>query len=226
MERGTTAPPRRRRRIRRRKAACIECTKLSYFRTFSVGSGKEAPPKRRRPIAKVKDNDYATAKRPQQRDSQTQNQLSLPMDNLNEHNQQAILWLLFTEILESGSSTVGRGSARVQTTYGSKMVVRSPKKVPRYPLKLSRTNGKFNAVYPVSGLELEELLAQGHKLVTKLRRMFFNIGFVLWKIVLRTDSLGCDMEGLYLLFNCAACDRLTVNTGDITNAYFRGKPLV
>ena len=41
----------------------------------------------------------------------------------------------------------------------------------------------------------------------------------------RTDSPTCDIEGLNILLSWASCERLTVKSGDITNAYFQGCPL-
>ena len=41
----------------------------------------------------------------------------------------------------------------------------------------------------------------------------------------RTDSPTCDIERLNLLLSWASCERLTVKSGDITNAYFQGRPL-
>ena len=41
----------------------------------------------------------------------------------------------------------------------------------------------------------------------------------------RTDSPTCDIEGFNILLSWASCERLTVKSGDITNAYFQGCPL-
>ena len=41
----------------------------------------------------------------------------------------------------------------------------------------------------------------------------------------RTDSPTCDIEGLNILLSWVSCERLTVKSGDITNAYFQGCPL-
>ena len=41
----------------------------------------------------------------------------------------------------------------------------------------------------------------------------------------RTDSPTCDIELLNLLLSWASCERLTVKSGDITNAYVQGCPL-
>ncbi len=42
---------------------------------------------------------------------------------------------------------------------------------------------------------------------------------------IRTDSPTCDVEVLNLLFSWAACEKLYAKSGDITTAYFQGKPL-
>ena len=42
---------------------------------------------------------------------------------------------------------------------------------------------------------------------------------------MRTDSPTCEIEGLNILFSWVSCERLTVKSGDITNAYFQGCPL-
>ena len=42
---------------------------------------------------------------------------------------------------------------------------------------------------------------------------------------MRTDSPTCDIEGLNILLSWVSCERLTVKSGDITNAYFQGCPL-
>ena len=41
----------------------------------------------------------------------------------------------------------------------------------------------------------------------------------------RTDSPTCDIERLTILLSWVLCERLTVKSGDITNAYFQGCPL-
>ena len=41
----------------------------------------------------------------------------------------------------------------------------------------------------------------------------------------RTDSPTCDIEGLNILLSWVSCERLTVKSGDSTNAYFQGCPL-
>ena len=38
----------------------------------------------------------------------------------------------------------------------------------------------------------------------------------------RTDSPTCDIEALNILLPWVSCERLTVKSGDITNAYFQG----
>ena len=100
----------------------------------------------------------------------------------------------------------------------------------------------FNAVYPASGPELEQLLAQGLQLVDidknehKRREGGPHVA-PLFKSRLvsredleettgvRTDSPTCDIEGLNILLSWVSCERLTVKSGDITNAYFQGCPL-
>ena len=42
---------------------------------------------------------------------------------------------------------------------------------------------------------------------------------------MRTDSPTCDIEGLNIFLSWVSCERLTVKSGDITNAYFQGCPL-
>ena len=106
---------------------------------------------------------------------------------------------------------------------------------------------QFNAVYPVSGPELEQVLAQRHKpiplqwieidknehkrreggpLVAPLfKSRFVNRGDLEETTGVRSDSPTCDIEGLNLLLSWASCERLTVKSGDITNAYFQGRPL-
>ena len=42
---------------------------------------------------------------------------------------------------------------------------------------------------------------------------------------MRTDSPTCDIEGLNIVLSWVSCERLTVKSGDITNAYFQGCPL-
>ena len=106
---------------------------------------------------------------------------------------------------------------------------------------------KSNAVYEVSGPELDELLAQAHKppplewiKVDKnehMRRsrgphvdLLFESRLVHhgdledWMGV-RTDSPTWHMEGLNVLLSWASCKRLTFEAGDITRAYFQGKLL-
>ena len=41
----------------------------------------------------------------------------------------------------------------------------------------------------------------------------------------RTDAPTCDIEGLNVLLSWVLCERHTVKSGDITNAYFQGCPL-
>ena len=38
----------------------------------------------------------------------------------------------------------------------------------------------------------------------------------------RTDSPTCDIEGLNINLSWVSCERLTIKSGDITNAYFQG----
>ena len=103
---------------------------------------------------------------------------------------------------------------------------------------------QFNAVYPVLGPELEQLLAQGQKPIpfqwveidktstngVKVVLMLLHCSKVDWSAAeiwrettgVRTDSPTCDIEGLNILLSWVSCERLTVKSGDITNAYFQG----
>ena len=104
----------------------------------------------------------------------------------------------------------------------------------------------FNAVYPVSGPELEQLLVQGHKPIPLqwvdidknehkrreggphdaplFRGRLVSRGDLEETTGVRTDSPTCDIEGLNILLSWVSCERLTVKSGDITNAYFQGCP--
>ena len=105
----------------------------------------------------------------------------------------------------------------------------------------------FNAVYPVSGPELEQLLDQGynrfhfsgststkneHKrreggphVVPLFKSRLVSRRDLEETTHVRTDSPTCDIEGLNILLSWVSCERLTVKSGDITNAYFQGCPL-
>ena len=105
----------------------------------------------------------------------------------------------------------------------------------------------FNAVYPVWGPELEQLLDQGHKpsplqwvdidknehkrreggpyVAPLFKSRLVSRGDLEETTGVRTDSPTCDIEGLNILLSWASCERLTVKSGDITNAYFQGCPL-
>ena len=105
----------------------------------------------------------------------------------------------------------------------------------------------FNAVYPVSGPELEQLLDQGHKpiplqwvdidknehkrreggphVAPLFKSRLVSRGDLEETTGVRTDSPTCDIEGLNILLSWVSCERLTVKSGDITNAYFQGCPL-
>ena len=102
----------------------------------------------------------------------------------------------------------------------------------------------FNAVYPVSGPELEQLLDQGHKPIPLewvdidknehkrreggphvapwFKSRLVSRGDLEETTGVRTDSPTCDIEGLNILLSWVSCERLTVKSGDITNAYFQG----
>ena len=104
-----------------------------------------------------------------------------------------------------------------------------------------------NAVYPVSGPELEQLLVQGHKpiplqwvdidknehkrrgdglhVAPLFKSRLVSRGDLEETTGVRTDSPTCDIEGLNILLSWVSCERLTVKSGDITNAYFQGCPL-
>ena len=105
----------------------------------------------------------------------------------------------------------------------------------------------FYAVYPVLGPELEQLLVEGHKPIPlqwvdidknepKRREGGLHVA-PLFKIRLvsrgdleettgvRTDSPTCNIEVLNILLSWVSCERLTVKSGDTTNAYFQGCPL-
>ena len=105
----------------------------------------------------------------------------------------------------------------------------------------------FNAVYPVSGPELEQLLVQGHKpiplqsvdidknehkrrqggphVAPLFKSRLVSRGDLEETTGVRTDPPTCDIEGLNISFSWVSCERLTVKSGDITNAYFQGCPL-
>ena len=73
----------------------------------------------------------------------------------------------------------------------------------------------FNAVYPVSGPELKQLLVQGHKPIPLQwvdidKKRETNDA----KVVLML--LRCS-KGLNILLSWVSCERLTVKSGDITN---------
>ena len=100
----------------------------------------------------------------------------------------------------------------------------------------------FNAVYPASGPELEQLLDQGHKpiplqwvnidknehkqreggphVAPLFKSRLVSRGDLEETTGVRTDSPTCDIEGLNILLSWVSCERLTVKSGDITNAYF------
>ena len=104
----------------------------------------------------------------------------------------------------------------------------------------------FNAVYPVSGPDMEQLLDQGHKpiplqwvdidkneqkrrgggphVAPLFKSRLVSRGDLEETTCVRTDSPTCDIEGLKILFSWVSCG-LTVKSGDITNAYFQGCPL-
>ena len=105
----------------------------------------------------------------------------------------------------------------------------------------------FNAVYPVSGPELEQLLVQGHTpiplqwvdidknehkrreggphVAPLFKSRLVSRGDLEETTGVRTDSPTCDIEGLNILLSWVSCERLTVKSGDITNAYIQGCPL-
>ena len=102
----------------------------------------------------------------------------------------------------------------------------------------------FNAEHPVSGPELEQLLDQGHKpiplqwvdidknehkrreggphVAPLFKSRLVSRGDLEETTGVRTDSPTCDIEGLNILLSWVSCERLTVKSGDITNAYFQG----
>ena len=106
----------------------------------------------------------------------------------------------------------------------------------------------FNDENPVSGPELEQLLVQGHKpiplqwvdidrneqkrredgphVAPLFKSRLVSRGDLEETTGVRTDSPTCDIEGLDILFSWVSCERLTVKSGDITNAYFQGCPSV
>ena len=97
---------------------------------------------------------------------------------------------------------------------------------------------------PVSGPELEQLLVQGHKPIPLqwvdidknehkrreggphdaplFKSRLVSRGDLEETTGVRTDSPTCDIEGLNILLSWVSCERLTVKSGDITNAYFQG----
>ena len=99
----------------------------------------------------------------------------------------------------------------------------------------------------VSSIELEELLTQGYKpiplqwieieknkhtrreggphVVPLFNKSIGQRGDLEETIGVRTDSPTFNVKGLNLLLSWASCERLTVKSGDITNAYFQGRPL-
>ena len=101
---------------------------------------------------------------------------------------------------------------------------------------------QFNAVYPVSGPELEQLLVQGHKpiplqwveldknehkrreggphVAPLLKSRLVSRGDLEETTGVRTDSPTCDIEGLSVLLSWVSCERLTVKSGDITKRIF------
>ena len=105
----------------------------------------------------------------------------------------------------------------------------------------------FNAVYPVSGPELEQLLVQGHKpiplqwveidkneherreggphVAPMFKSRLVSRGDLEETTGVRTDSPTCDIERLNIPLSWVSCERLTVKSGDITNAYFLGCPI-
>ena len=105
----------------------------------------------------------------------------------------------------------------------------------------------FNAVYPVPGPELEQLLVEGHKpiplqwvdidknepkrregglhVAPLFKSRLVSRGDLEETTGVRTDSPTCNIEVLNILLSWVSCERLTVKSGDITNAYFQGCPL-
>ena len=93
---------------------------------------------------------------------------------------------------------------------------------------------QFNAVYPVSGPDLEQLLAQGHKpsplqwieidknehkrregglhVAPLFKSRLTSRGDLEETAGARTDSPTCDIEGLNLLLSWASCEGLTVES--------------
>ena len=102
---------------------------------------------------------------------------------------------------------------------------------------------QFNAVYPVPGSQLEQLLAQGQADSTPAGRnrqtraqtarrwssccpdvqsRLVSGGDLEETTCARTDSPTCDIEGLNILLSSASSERLTVKSGDITNPTSKG----
>ena len=105
---------------------------------------------------------------------------------------------------------------------------------------------QFNAVYPVSGpnwkncwsrdkpipLQVVEIDKNEHKrreggphVAPMFKSRLVSRGDLEETTGVRTDSPTCDIEGLNILLSWVSCERLTVKSGDITNAHFQGCPL-
>jgi hypothetical protein len=106
---------------------------------------------------------------------------------------------------------------------------------------------KFQAVVPIEGAELTKMLEEGNRIIptrwVDTDKAFFKRtpdgpyvppeyksrlvvrGDMERQEGLRTDSPTCDLSALRLVLSYAASKRLTIQSADITNAYFQGKEI-
>ena len=106
----------------------------------------------------------------------------------------------------------------------------------------------FNATVKVEGETLDELLSEGHQMIPmqwietdkkahlkrpgmehlhepELKSRLVACGHLEDAKDIRADSPTCATEGFNLICSFAACRKLRLKAGDLTNAYFTADPI-
>ena len=154
-------------------------------------------------------------------------ELTSSNDSKTARGTRQMRWSIFTLTATWATSTDQRREARVPKTSALRPFDQFTQAGMTESRKAEWTKWKqFNAVYPVLGAELEQLLAQGHKPIPlqwieieknehKRREggphvaPLFKSRSISRGDLEETTSPTCDIEGLNPLLSCASCQRLS-----------------
>ena len=128
-------------------------------------------------------------------------------------------------LLFSSRRQVLRNLARLKGPNGNSLTLSIQYRDPNWNICWSTDTNRFHFNGSTSTKTSNKRREGGPHVAPLLKSRLVSRGDLEETTGVRTDSPTCDIEGLNILLSWVSCERLTVKSGDITNAYFQGCPL-